>query len=211
MKGGLGSIGVVSLLLAASSSALGQRPPAPPIRDAGAPVVVGQPTSRPIVVVQSPELSLSADATSPPSTSVPPSQVPAAPPPPPPMAPTSTQDVLPPASQWTRAQPGGQWVYTADDGWIWVPNDASMAPIDDVPYVYLYTATYGWTWYVSPWGWGPYRYGAWVRHPWRPAGWRGGWVARPHVVVRLHGPSQQGFPRGFGYGRGRGHGRGGRR
>ena len=43
--------------------------------------------------------------------------------------------------------------------------------------------------YVSPWGWGPYSYGAWVRHPWHPVGWRGGWVAHPQIVVRLHGAS----------------------
>jgi hypothetical protein len=58
---------------------------------------------------------------------------------------------------------------------------------EGVPYSYLYTPAYGWTWYVSPWGWGPYHYGAWVVHPWHPVGWRGGWVAHPNVFVRLGG------------------------
>jgi hypothetical protein len=91
----------------------------------------------------------------------------------------------PPASQWVYSYPTGQWVYTADNGWVWVPAAATQNVVDGVPYSYLYTPAYGWTWYVSPWGWGPYRYGAWVTHPWRPSGWRGGWVAHPHAVVRM--------------------------
>ncbi len=94
-------------------------------------------------------------------------------------------EAAPPAAQWTYSYPTGQWVYTSDNGWVWVPADAAPTVVEGVPYAYLYTPAYGWTWYVSPWGWGPYRYGAWVRHPWRPYGWRGGWVAHPHVVVRL--------------------------
>jgi hypothetical protein len=71
---------------------------------------------------------------------------------------------------------------------MWVPaNAASVDDSDGVPYTYLYTPTYGWTWYVSPWGAGPYRYGVWVRHPWHPVGWHGAWVAHPRVVVRLGG------------------------
>ncbi len=71
----------------------------------------------------------------------------------------------------------------------------------------MYTPAYGWTWYVSPWGVGPYYYGAWVRHPWHPLGWRGGWVAHPHVFVRLGGHAGYYHPRvynGGGY-----HGGGG--
>jgi hypothetical protein len=70
---------------------------------------------------------------------------------------------------------------------MWVPNEAGSVVVEGVPYAYLYSPTYGWTWYVSPWGFGPYHYGIWVRHPWRPVGWRGGWVARPAVVVHIGG------------------------
>ena len=42
---------------------------------------------------------------------------------------------------------------------------------------------YGWTWYVSPWGSGPYHYGAWVRRPWAPRGWHGAWVAQDEHAV----------------------------
>jgi hypothetical protein len=57
--------------------------------------------------------------------------------------------------------------------------------MEGVPYTYLYTPAYGWTWYVSPWGWGPYHYGLWARHPWHPVGLHGYWVGRPRAVVRL--------------------------
>jgi hypothetical protein len=84
--------------------------------------------------------------------------------------------------------PHGRWVYTAQYGWLWVPDGATSVSVDDVPYVYLYTPAYGWTWYVSPWGWGPYFVGDWVARPWHPYVWHG-WVAAPHVVVRL-GPGR---------------------
>ena len=80
----------------------------------------------------------------------------------------------------------GQWVQTEGSGWIWVPNGATTYAVEGVPYTYLYTPTYGWTWYASPWGWGPYAYGPWVSSPfpfgfraWGYGaggwGWHGGW------------------------------------
>jgi hypothetical protein len=98
---------------------------------------------------------------------------------PPPPAPATAQTVY--------TYPTGSWVYTADRGWIWVPSGTTPTAVDGVPYSYLYTPAYGWTWYVSPWGWGGYRPGPWIAHPWHPVGWRGGWVAHPRVVVRMGG------------------------
>lgn len=95
-------------------------------------------------------------------------------PPPPPPAPAAAQP----------APPSGRWVSTADHGWVWVPSNATTVNVDGVPYAYLYTPAVGWTWYVSPWGWGPFHYGVWVRRPWHPAGVHY-WVAPHHVVVRL--------------------------
>jgi uncharacterized membrane protein YgcG len=138
-------------------------------------------------------------------------------------APTQVQSAppvdapVPPASQWTYTYPTGQWVYTADNGWVWVPAGAEAVVDEGVPYTYLYTPAFGWTWYVSPWGWGPYRYGGWVVHPWRPFGWRGGWVAHPRIVAHLgvwhagwrgggwHGGYHGGF-HGGGFHGGGGHG-----
>jgi hypothetical protein len=73
----------------------------------------------------------------------------------------------------------------AGQGWVWIPAGTQTTDLEGTPYVYLYTPAYGWTWYVSPWGVGPYRYGLWVRHPWHPVGLHGYWVARPHVGERL--------------------------
>ncbi len=103
----------------------------------------------------------------------------AAPPPPPPPADGA------PTTTYVQAYPSGQWVYLADRGWVWVPSGTATVESEGVPYAYLYTPTVGWTWYVSPWGGGPYRYGPWIRHPWHPVGWHGHWVAHPRVVVRL--------------------------
>jgi hypothetical protein len=84
--------------------------------------------------------------------------------------------------------PTGQWVYVSGQGWVWVPAGSTTTDMEGVPYAYLYTPAYGWTWYVSPWGLGPYHYGLWYRHPWHPVGWHAHWVAHPRVVVHLgHG------------------------
>jgi hypothetical protein len=91
----------------------------------------------------------------------------------------------PSASDWVRAYPGGQWVYHATNGWIWIPAGAAATGLDGIPYTYLYTPRFGWTWYVSPWGWGHYHYGSWVT---RPARWHHVWVAHPRIVIRLGRP-----------------------
>jgi hypothetical protein len=112
----------------------------------------------------------------------------AAPPGQPPPAPSaSAQGASPPASQYFQAYSTGQWVYLSGQGWVWVPAGTAAVNTDGVPYAYLYTPAYGWTWYVSPWGWGPYFYGRWVLHPWHPLGLHGYWVARPGVAGRLGG------------------------
>jgi hypothetical protein len=62
---------------------------------------------------------------------------------------------------WSDAAPAGQWVYTEQYGWIWMPyGDAySYVPPDaGEPYEYVYYPAYGWTWVVAPWIWG---YGPW--------------------------------------------------
>ena len=128
-----------------------------------------------------------------PSAPQPPAQPPATPlaTPEPPSAPPEpappASEAPPDATQWAREYPGGHWVYANGYGWMWVPANAATVDDEGVPYTYLYTPTYGWTWYVSPWGPGPYRYGVWVRRPWHPVGWHGAWVAGPRVTVRFGG------------------------
>ncbi len=119
----------------------------------------------------------SAESSSPPA----PAQTPAPPPgqtPPPPQT----------RAQPTGSQPAlsGQWVYTDQYGWVWMPYaDAyTYVPPDGYgePYMYLYYPAFGWTWVVAPWvwGWGPWPhfgiYGplhfAWYGHGWWRSPWR---------------------------------------
>lgn len=91
----------------------------------------------------------------------------------------------PPASPWVYSYPQGQWVYASNRGWLWVPAGTATTDVDGVPYAYLYMPEYGWTWYISPWGWGPYHGGDWVTHPWLPSGWRGAWIMHPRAGFRV--------------------------
>jgi hypothetical protein len=83
--------------------------------------------------------------------------------------------------------PAGQWVYTEQYGWIWMPYDAAYtrAPSDGEPYMFVYGPELGWTWVAAPWvwGWGPIPYfGVYggVRFSWWGHGWGPGWrVHRP--------------------------------
>lgn len=119
------------------------------------------------------------------TTAAPPSSEPAETPPAPPANPPQ-----PPAQPQATAQqqtPAGQWVYTQQYGWVWMPygDRYSYIPPDGVgePYLYVYYPAYGWTWLGAPWVWGIgpwpyfaigptffawYDYGYW-RTPWR---WR---------------------------------------
>ena len=94
----------------------------------------------------------------------------------------------PPAAMGPQAAapaPGrtGQWVYTQQYGWVYMPYGQAytyVPPSDNgYPYMYLYYPRYGWTWVAAPWvwGWGPrphfgactgYRYYHWYpyRRPW---------------------------------------------
>ena len=65
----------------------------------------------------------------------------------------------------------GQWVDTTANGWVWVPTDTQAYDLNGVPSAYLYTPTYGWSWYASPWGAGAFALGAWVGGAW-PYGFR---------------------------------------
>ena len=115
-------------------------------------------------------------------------------------APIYAQDVpAPPSTERTVTYPNGQWVYADGDGWMWVPNGAINVVVEQVPYSYMYTPGWGWNWYVSPWGYGGYHYGGWVRRPYRPVGWRGGWVAPRHVTVRAGVGYRGGYRGGGGF------------
>lgn len=134
----------------------------------------------------------------------PPSPAPSQPPPPP------RQFQAPPPAQAeapAQAPVPGQWVYTDQYGWIWMPYGdryTHLAPGDEPPDMYVYQPSYGWCWVSAPWiwGWGPLpffgvpgtvRFGWWGngfghwygfsgRHrSWGRAGWdlHRGWEGRP--------------------------------
>jgi hypothetical protein len=116
----------------------------------------------------------------PPSDSEP---APAAEPPPP-----SAQPPPAPATPSVAAPtPAGQWVYTEQYGWLWMPYDSTYtrAPADAEPYMFVYGPTLGWAWVAAPWvwGWGPIPYfGVYdgVRFSWWGHGWGPTWrIHRP--------------------------------
>lgn len=107
---------------------------------------------------------------------------------PPPTSPPATTPPPPPAQVRRPSIPDGQWVYTQQYGWIWMPYSDRYAyvPTDGYgePYAYVYYPAYGWTWLGAPWMWGfgpwpyfgyygPVRY-AWYGHGWwrNPSRWR---------------------------------------
>jgi hypothetical protein len=105
-----------------------------------------------------------------------------------PAAPTPRAAPPPPA-------PAGQWSYTQQYGWIWIPYDRSYTDVVDdsaLAYQYVYYPAYGWSWVLSPWvlGFGPAPYWgvfgparfAWYAHPWFRVGTahlRPSWGFRP--------------------------------
>ncbi len=101
-------------------------------------------------------------------------------PPPQARAPSAGVDSRAPA-----ASPGGQWVYTDQYGWIWMPYGESYAsfPAGTIgePYMYVYGPALGWSWVVAPWLWGygpqPYfgSYG-YARFGWYGGGWGTRWA-----------------------------------
>ncbi len=119
---------------------------------------------------------------------------------PPPPAPRQIPD--PPADHSDgQAQTPGQWVYTDQYGWVWMPYGDPYTHVPsggDPPIMYVYLPVDGWCWVDAPWIWGwgasPYfglrgparfrwwgnGYGRWNGYSGRYRSWgRGGWTSRP--------------------------------
>src|SRR4051812_15365813 len=109
-----------------------------------------------------------------------------APPPPPQAAPADYYAAAAPAPA-----PSGQWVYTNQYGWVWMPYGANYTYVagPGVAYSYTYYPRFGWRWVSAPWviGYGPSpfwgRLGpsrfAWYGHPGFRGYAHGGWSGRP--------------------------------
>ncbi len=143
------------------------------------------------------------------------------PPPPPEEPPAPPEQVQMQAPQATVPQSGqqvstGQWVYTYQYGWLWMPygTQYSYEPstVGAYPYAYVYYPIYGWTWLTSPWVWGlgplPYfgyygpRHFLWYRGPgFHYSPWYGGYRGGPGWGRSGHGNYRGDFghyQRGFG-------------
>jgi hypothetical protein len=52
----------------------------------------------------------------------------------------------------------GQWAYTTQYGWVWMPYGAEYVSASEglgvVPTMYVYTPIGGWRWVAAPWVWG---------------------------------------------------------
>jgi hypothetical protein len=73
----------------------------------------------------------------------------------------------------------GEWVYTAQYGWVWMPYSPAYTYVPSesasAPLMYVYAPVGGWKWVAAPWVWGlgpqpwfsvgPVRF-AWYGHPW---------------------------------------------
>jgi hypothetical protein len=132
------------------------------------------------------------------------------------LPPDETTELPPPATAVAPPSSAGQWVYTAQYGWVWMPYGTAYTylPASAYPDMYLYFPAYGWRWVVAPWVWGigprPYfgvygwaqlrlchGYGRWYGYRggpvWAARGWgRPGWYGSPAhrvypgAVVRTH-------------------------
>jgi outer membrane lipoprotein SlyB len=106
------------------------------------------------------------------------------PPAPPAMAPAPPG----PASQAAQVGvPAGQWVFTRQYGWVWMPYGVAYTFTPDYqngdPYMYVYYPSAGWTWVDAPWlwGWGPMpfvRASGGASFVWYGHGWGERWQGR---------------------------------
>jgi uncharacterized membrane protein YgcG len=90
-------------------------------------------------------------------------QPPGSPPTVQPAPPPQPTDLPPPPQAQAPPQGStGQWVFTTQYGWLWMPfgDGYVYAPNGGDPYEYVYYPVSGWTWLMAPWvwGWGPQPY-----------------------------------------------------
>jgi len=150
-----------------------------------------------------------------PEQAAPPTAAPTAAPPPPPQTPPPPAADQMPGQVSAEAPPvgpqqsnSGQWVYTSQYGWVWMPYepaDTFVPPNGGVPEMYVYYPSAGWVWIAAPWVWGlgprPYfvfgpahyvwwgrGFGRWYGFAPKYANWgpRGYWVGGRWTAPRVH-------------------------
>jgi hypothetical protein len=95
-----------------------------------------------------------------------------------------------------QAVPAGQWVFTSQYGWIWMPHGTSFTFVPttgSTPNMFVFYPAVGWSWVIAPWvwGWGPmpwFGFAGWGAYPWFGTGF-GTWYgyARPYAYAGWHG------------------------
>jgi hypothetical protein len=80
--------------------------------------------------------------------------------------------------------PSGQWVYTQQYGWLWMPYGAAYTSVASptVAHEFVYSPAYGWRWVSAPWVLGLGRAPHWGRLGPRQYGWYARAWNRPAVV-----------------------------
>ncbi|HEX9242733.1 MAG TPA: hypothetical protein VF875_09870 [Anaeromyxobacter sp.] len=112
---------------------------------------------------------------------------------------------LPPPPPDQPAPADGQWVFTQQYGWVWMPyGDAyTYVPPGNTgePLEFVFYGAYGWTWVSAPWVWGygasPWfgrpgpRHYAWYQHGWwrSPRRWR--YVPQAHADRHVMRPAPE--------------------
>jgi len=115
---------------------------------------VSPPVNAPPAPVQPQEPVQTQDA-EPPSTLPPPPET--APPPPPAEVSAPPEPTAPPQAERVNVPPtDGQWVYTAQYGWVWMPFGSQFihVPPGGPPLMFVFYPPVGWRWVVAPWLWG---------------------------------------------------------
>jgi hypothetical protein len=128
----------------------------------------------------------------------PPSSPPMDPPPPPPAVRPNPPSEPPQAPPQEEA-PAGQWVYTSQYGWVWMPfgdNFTHVPPDGSTPNMYVYYPEVGWSWVIAPWlwGWGPMPYFGLIGP--RAFGWYGVGLGRWYGFAGRH-DLRGGYGRGY--------------
>ena len=125
--------------------------------------------------------------------------------------PASASPGAPPPSAPGAAPPAGQWTFTQQYGWLWMPYDQRYTYVVDsasLAYEYVWYPSFGWSWVVAPWVlglgvtpfWGvggPLRF-TWYSRPWFRVG-----TAHLHPTWGRDLAPRGAFARGFGGGHGR--------
>ena len=169
---------------------------------------VSPPVNAPPAPVQPPEAPVEPPEVGPESTLPPPPE--SAPPLPPAQVIAPPAPTAPPQAERGSVPPvDGQWVYTAQFGWVWMPFGPQFVHVPTggaPPQMFVFYPAFGWRWVVAPWVWGLGPQPFWGVHGSAQFGWWGRGFGRwyglglttPGGTAGITGPAAAGSPRRVG-------------